>query len=76
MAGKNRSNSSDELYDIIKRGTFRQSIFETEAAKDAFEYVLRAACEPSDWSAMSSCIQSGLLVGGFEGLSLPAGDDT
>jgi len=58
VARRHRIESSDGLYHVINRGNYRQAVFETEGAKEAFERVLWEGCERYGWELLAYAIMS------------------
>ncbi len=58
MPRTNRIETSDGLYHVINRGNYRQFVFKTEGARNAFEVALFEACGRFSWQLHAYCILS------------------
>ena len=58
MGRRHRIESSDGLYHVINRGNYRNAIFDTQGARDAFESVLWEACERSGWELLAYVVMT------------------
>lgn len=58
MARKLRLDEAGGRYHVLNRGNYRQGIFESEGAKQAFETTLLEACERAGWVLHAYCIMS------------------
>lgn len=56
MARRPRTESSDGLYHILNRGSFRSSIFESDRAKYSFVKTLFEACHRFSWRLHAYCV--------------------
>ncbi|WP_221032104.1 transposase [Actomonas aquatica] len=53
-----RIDQAGGLYHVLNRGNYKEWIFETEGAKEAFERTLFEACERAGWVLHAYCIMS------------------
>ena len=58
MARKLRLEYPGAIYHILNRGNYREGIFSTEGARNAFEGCLSEACEKSGWVVHGYCLMN------------------